>query len=649
MATWNLLTVDDPAAARTAIDAAGKAEAFPTYTVSTYYGGTLGEGDDTVCIQATLDAAYEAGGGVVVLPPLAVASAAAADSTGPYYYYSQLVIPKWVHFTGGNWSTLGVAGTVARMRQLTGVNDDSIIFNAHGDATARPFVGPMGISNLVLRAASGTTGGHAINFRQASGGMVGVMDASTFDRIYARGFYGSTIKLNKTSPANFTNIGGLFNGGYVVEIEDTGIDGEVSSIHQVLMRNITGDGNMGYAADAGGATVYAKGLNPVSSLVLNGIKGEYRIRSSNSNGDDVSMGNRYCIVLENCSNSVSVVGASHIATGGSGQTRKPGDVIVLIGPNMPDLSWQSVTVRTTVSTQVDGSDPNLILDQVNNRGINAHQGVLSHSQQSSGTQRSMQIEHTANQSGTAGYRVLDINSTSTATGSGAHRLLNLSVDGSTAFSVDDTGQATALGGYDFGSGDTVLTRASAGRVQVGSTTIADFVDAPTELTSGSATIRRRDVINSTGLGLGSGSMRLSYFTPRTSATIASIRTIVGTTATATPTLNRIGLYTVDGSGNLTLVASTTHDASLWSATSTRYTKALSSSYAITRGTRYAVGVLSVGSTAPSLLGYAATHSDELAEAPRLSASLSGQTDLPASVTVGSLSNTTQNVYAVMVP
>lgn len=178
--------------------------------------------------------------------------------------------------------------------------------------------------------------------------------------------------------------------------------------------------------------------------------------------------------------------------------------------------------------------------------------------------------------------------------------------------------------------------------------LAGLVD-PDALTSGESTLSRRAIMN--GATLTSGIVRLTYFTARKTETINSVRVGTHTTAAgATPTLCRIGIYSVDGSGNLTLVASTANDTALFAAASTTYTKALSASWSKTAGQRYAVGVLVVtGATAPTIQGQILSIADELAQAPRLCGARSGQSDLPSSISVGNVADATHQCYVAMVP
>ena len=170
------------------------------------------------------------------------------------------------------------------------------------------------------------------------------------------------------------------------------------------------------------------------------------------------------------------------------------------------------------------------------------------------------------------------------------------------------------------------------------------------LASGEETFARGTMNSTAGIAPVSGSMRFSYFTSRKSETTTQVKVYVGGTAAgATPTVCRIGLYTVAASGDLTLVASTANDTALFNS-SGAVTKAWSSSYAKVSGTRYAVGLVVVsGATMPTFSGSVIGQGVEALVAPALSSSLAGQTDLPSSVAAGSLGNTGQRLYAAILP
>lgn len=179
----------------------------------------------------------------------------------------------------------------------------------------------------------------------------------------------------------------------------------------------------------------------------------------------------------------------------------------------------------------------------------------------------------------------------------------------------------------------------------------DYGLAATEiLTDGSEGVFHRLLATSTAAGASNGNFRGPFFTCRKSQTITKIRTVVGSTNQVGATLCRIGLYTADASDNLTLVASTANDTTLWNTANTVYDKALSSSYAVVRGQRYAVGMLVVGSSqAPGLLGFTLGNSAIGNNSPRTGFLIGSQTDLPSTISVGSMTGSNVMTYAALVP
>lgn len=172
----------------------------------------------------------------------------------------------------------------------------------------------------------------------------------------------------------------------------------------------------------------------------------------------------------------------------------------------------------------------------------------------------------------------------------------------------------------------------------------------TLLASGEETMLR-DLAVSGSLATGTGNLRLSYFVARKTETTTQARVITGSTAAAaTPTVCRIGLYSINAAGDGTLVASTANDTTLFAATATAYTKSWSVAYAKTAGTTYALGVLVVsGAATPTLAGAGVTTAAEAGIAPRLCASVTGQADLPGSFLVGGLTAGTTRFYGAVLP
>lgn len=141
----------------------------------------------------------------------------------------------------------------------------------------------------------------------------------------------------------------------------------------------------------------------------------------------------------------------------------------------------------------------------------------------------------------------------------------------------------------------------------------------------------------------SGWVTLNCFTADKSMTVNNLTTICGTAAAATPTLCRLGIYSIDGSNNLTLIGSTANDTTLWSS-ATSYTKALTSGVAITQGSRYALATLIVSSAAVANLGGYWGVGSEGIVSPMTGVMVNGKSDLPASITAASLSSNVFNVY-----
>jgi hypothetical protein len=100
----------------------------------------------------------------------------------------------------------------------------------------------------------------------------------------------------------------------------------------------------------------------------------------------------------------------------------------------------------------------------------------------------------------------------------------------------------------------------------------------------------------------------------------------------------MGLYTFDET-TVTLVARTANDTTLFTATNTTYTRSFDTaggypaSYTLMAGTRYGIGVLSVGTTLPSYVMKQVNYGIGNMT-PRMAAASTGASDLPTSTTVG---------------
>lgn len=149
---------------------------------------------------------------------------------------------------------------------------------------------------------------------------------------------------------------------------------------------------------------------------------------------------------------------------------------------------------------------------------------------------------------------------------------------------------------------------------------------------------------------------LGYFTPDRDFTVSNLITHCRVAQTAA-TLAKMGLYSVDGSGNLTCIARSANDTNLWVAPSTVYTKAVAdngqgqaaTSVALTRGQRYVFAALVItGGTLPQLSSIALGSGAFTGLSPVLARLSPGsQTDLAASYAVGTLATTGTIVWGAM--
>jgi hypothetical protein len=186
------------------------------------------------------------------------------------------------------------------------------------------------------------------------------------------------------------------------------------------------------------------------------------------------------------------------------------------------------------------------------------------------------------------------------------------------------------------------------RIYVNGYSHKDTLDA---LSVGQEMFSRR-LINNTSVSAGAtGKMLLTYFTSRKSETVSQVRMFSSGTASGTPTVVRIGLYTVASNGDLDLVASTPNDTALFAGTYATYTKAFSASYSLVAGTRYALGLCILAATVPLLYGTSTSFAAEAIIAPRLGGTVASLTDLPLTVAAASVTVTNAHLqpYAALLP
>lgn len=148
--------------------------------------------------------------------------------------------------------------------------------------------------------------------------------------------------------------------------------------------------------------------------------------------------------------------------------------------------------------------------------------------------------------------------------------------------------------------------------------------------------------------LGSGTAWFQHFyAPRNSGAITRLVYGIRSAAPSGVTLARMALYTVDASGNLTMVART--GTFTPSGTYTDQDQALStaggypSSYTLSRGAQYAIGLLVVASNAGNSMGWDIPGAGNK---PVISRRITAQTDLATSYANGTLSDYYEGLYLV---
>lgn len=174
------------------------------------------------------------------------------------------------------------------------------------------------------------------------------------------------------------------------------------------------------------------------------------------------------------------------------------------------------------------------------------------------------------------------------------------------------------------------------------------------LTNGEGSIDRKAPLTGVAYGA-SGNLTLTYRRAIKTETITKLSMACATAAGATPTLIKFGVYSVnEGTGDLTLVASTANDTTVFATANTGYEVALTSSFQKTAGNVYAYAILLVSSqTLPTVIGHAHVASAGvnaiLALPPRITGLVSSQTDLPSTISAGSVAVSNRALWTHALP
>jgi len=144
-------------------------------------------------------------------------------------------------------------------------------------------------------------------------------------------------------------------------------------------------------------------------------------------------------------------------------------------------------------------------------------------------------------------------------------------------------------------------------------------------------------------GLTSGSVFMHQFVAPRSGTLTGLATFIQATSTG-QTLQRMGLYSINGSGDYDLYASTANDPTMWNVGNARVARNVIAQVPIVAGTRYVFAVLGIGGTGASIASSVVQPSNLGALKPRINGYRSGQTDLPSTIIDSQINTSSAGAY-----
>lgn len=150
----------------------------------------------------------------------------------------------------------------------------------------------------------------------------------------------------------------------------------------------------------------------------------------------------------------------------------------------------------------------------------------------------------------------------------------------------------------------------------------------------------------------SGTLYLSFFTAKRSETKTKLGVYTNATAAAaTPTYAAMGLYSLAANGTLTQIGVTASDTTLFSTTFTFNERTLTNGgVATVIGQRYALGLLIVSAAAmPTFYGSVNSFPPAYSLPPFMSATVTGQSALPASIAGGAYTAVNNEIYGLVRP
>jgi hypothetical protein len=163
--------------------------------------------------------------------------------------------------------------------------------------------------------------------------------------------------------------------------------------------------------------------------------------------------------------------------------------------------------------------------------------------------------------------------------------------------------------------------------------IDQFTGTPQALTTGEGTLDRSASLTPS-VAMVTQVAYFTFFTAKKTATINTLTTFVATPSSGTaPTLCRLGVYSVDSSGNFSTIVATANNTNLWNTSQVAAPQGLNAAWSKVAGNRYAIMALCVSAgTLPTLIqanaSTDAVTATILGRAPRVCGQMTGQTDVP---------------------
>lgn len=164
---------------------------------------------------------------------------------------------------------------------------------------------------------------------------------------------------------------------------------------------------------------------------------------------------------------------------------------------------------------------------------------------------------------------------------------------------------------------------------------------------GGQSVFPRYFVNAATTPPSSGGLRGTNFVANKTRVISKIAMSCGSTASATITLAKYGLYSIDRvTGDATLIGSTPNTTTILNATNTVFSINLTTPVEISAGNLYSVALILVGTTMPTPHAFIAPNGVVSGvQSTKCAWVFVGQADLPTTITAANMSPDGFSIYA----